>query len=152
YSPRPETSLGAQARSRGVDPRALALDILLERDGGGVIYYPTSNYREKNLNAVHEMITHPHTFLGVADGGAHMNYICDSSAPSYLLTHWTRDAMDNPRVPLPTAINWLTRKPALFMGLDDRGLVAPGYKADLNVIDYDALRLHPPHIVNDLPA
>ena len=98
------------------------------------------------------MITHSDSVQGIADGGAHLGMICDASAPTHLLTHWTRDRNDGPRLPIAWAIQQLTSKTAAVVGLNDRGLLKPGYKGDLNVIDYGGLRLHPPHVVYDLPA
>jgi N-acyl-D-aspartate/D-glutamate deacylase len=89
---------------------------------------------------------------GIADGGAHLGMICDASAPTHMLTHWTRDRKDGPRVPVGWAVRELTSATAAVVGLNDRGLLKAGYKGDLNVIDYDHMRLHPPHVVHDLPA
>jgi N-acyl-D-aspartate/D-glutamate deacylase len=98
------------------------------------------------------MMQDPNTVLGLGDGGAHLGTICDASFSTHMLTHWTRDRRRGPRVPLETAVQWHTRDTARAVGLDDRGVLAPGYKADLNVIDYDRLRLRPPRMLRDLPA
>jgi N-acyl-D-amino-acid deacylase len=152
YSPKPEDSVGAQARRAGISALEYVYDLLLERNGANILYFPITNFQYGNLDEVHGMITHPHSVQGIADGGAHLGMICDAGAPSHLLTHWTRDRSDGARLSVPWAIRELTRATAAVVGLDDRGLVKPGYKADLNVIDYDRLRLYPPHVQYDLPA
>jgi N-acyl-D-amino-acid deacylase len=152
YSPKAEDSIGAAARRRGLDPLSHVYDVLLERDGRNVIYFPITNFQFGNFDELHEIITHPHSVQGIADGGAHLGMICDASAPTHLLTHWTRDRKDGARVPLGWAVRELTSATAEVMGLNDRGLIKPGYKGDLNVIDYDAMRLHPPQVIHDLPA
>jgi len=95
---------------------------------------------------------HPGTVLGLGDGGAHCGTICDGSLPTFMLTHWARDRTRGERLPLPWIVKSLTREAALTVGLADRGLLAPGYKADLNVLDLDRLRLHAPEVTYDLPA
>jgi N-acyl-D-amino-acid deacylase len=98
------------------------------------------------------MIEHPDTLIGLGDGGAHYGFICDSSFPTTLLAYWTRDREKGARLPLPQAVHALSRANAVAVGMTDRGLIAPGMKADINVIDYDRLTLHAPRIVTDLPA
>ncbi len=151
YEPPAERSLGARARAMGVDPAALAYDTLLERDGRTILYRPLSNYAHGTLETSREMMTHPNTLIGLGDGGAHVSVLCDASAQTSMLTHWTRDRTSG-RFPVEWAIKRLTRDNALAVGLADRGLLAPGLKADLNVIDYDHLTLHAPRVVYDLPA
>ena len=96
-------------------------------------------------------MTHPDTVMGLGDGGAHYAAICDASYPTFLLTYWVRDR-DGPRLSLPQAVEALTARPAKTVGLEDRGLLAPGYKADVNVIDTEAMQLHLPVIRRDLPT
>jgi N-acyl-D-amino-acid deacylase len=151
YSPLPETSLAARARALGIPGKELVYDTLLGRDGQAIIYFPTSNFVNGNLDATYEMMQHDHTVLGIADGGAHVGIICDASAPTHVLSYWTRDR-DGDRLSLPQAVRMLAHDTAETVGLGDRGLLQPGYKADLNVIDYDRLQLHPPRIVFDLPG
>ena len=151
YEPPAERSLGARARAMGVDPATLAYDTLLERDGRTILYRPLSNYAHGTLETSREMMTHPNTLIGLGDGGAHVSVLCDASAQTSMLTHWTRDRASG-RFPVEWAIKRLTRDNALAVGLADRGLLAPGLKADLNVIDYDHLTLHAPRVVYDLPA
>jgi N-acyl-D-amino-acid deacylase len=152
YSPTPEDSIGARARKRGLDPLGFVYDVLLENDGHSILYFPITNFQFGNFNELHQIITHPHSVQGIADGGAHLGMICDASAPTHLLTHWTRDRKDGERLPLGWAVRELTSATAAVVGLDDRGFVRPGYKADLNVIDYDHMRLYLPQVVGDLPA
>jgi N-acyl-D-aspartate/D-glutamate deacylase len=147
-----ERSVGAQARARGVPAHELALDFMLEGDGRGMLYFPFLNYAEASLDASLAMMKSPNTVLGLGDGGAHLGTICDSSFTTHMLTHWTRDRKRGERLPIETVVRWHTRDTAAAVGLCDRGLVRPGYKADLNVIDYDRLTLRPPRMVHDLPA
>lgn len=151
YEPAAERSMGAEARRRGLDPAALTYDRLLEDDGRTILYRPLSNYAHGDLKTVREMMLHPNTLLGLGDGGAHVSVLCDASALTYGLTHWTRDRGEG-RFPLEWMVRRLTRDNARAIGLHDRGVLAPGYRADLNVIDYDRLRLRVPEVVYDLPS
>jgi N-acyl-D-aspartate/D-glutamate deacylase len=152
YEPPPGRSVAALAARAGIAPDEFAYDLMLERDGRGILYLPTTNYDAGNLDAVREMIAHPHTLLGLGDGGAHVGIMCDATATTYTISHWTRDRPRGGLFPLAWAIRRLSRDNAAATGLHDRGLLRPGMKADLNVIDYDALRLRAPEIVYDLPA
>ena len=152
YSPRPQDSIGAAALRQHAPPLEYAYDLLMEKDGRNVIYFPITNFQDGNFDELHDVILHPNSVQGIADGGAHLGMICDASAPTHLLTHWTRDRRDGPRLPVAWAVKDLTSATAAVVGLDDRGLLRPGYKGDLNVIDYDNMRLHAPHVVSDLPA
>jgi N-acyl-D-aspartate/D-glutamate deacylase len=125
---------------------------MLEDEGRAFLYFPFLNYAEGSLDASLEMMNDAHTVLGLGDGGAHLGTICDASFSTHMLTHWTRDRTRGAKVPLETAVRWHTRDTARAVGLRDRGVLAPGYKADLNVIDYEGLALRPPRIVRDLPA
>ena len=152
YEPAAETSVGAQARSRGVKPEVVAMELLMNGgDGRGLIYNALGNFYEGKLDAVHELLTHPGVVLGLGDGGAHYAAICDASYPTFLLTYWTRDRAGE-RLSLEQAIAALSSRPAQTMGLNDRGRIAPGFKADLNVIDMARLRLHGPQVRRDLPG
>jgi N-acyl-D-aspartate/D-glutamate deacylase len=152
YEQLPENALGAQARIRGCQPEALAYDAMLSDQGRGMLYVPFLNYADGNLDAVHEMLRDPHSVPGLSDGGAHCGIICDASFPTYLLTHWTRDRTRGEKLSIPFVVAAQSRKTALSVGLYDRGVIAPGYKADINVIDYDRLHLHPPKVHYDLPV
>ena len=116
------------------------------------MYRPLSNYTYGDLGSVHDMLTHDATIVGLGDGGAHVGILCDASAISTMLTHWTRDRTRGPKVSLPWAVKRVTRDSAFAIGLRDRGVLAPGYKADVNVIDYDGLRVSVPRVVYDLPS
>ncbi|MFO1415268.1 MAG: amidohydrolase family protein [Burkholderiales bacterium] len=152
YEPPPESSVAAQAARAGRAPAAVAYDLLLAREGEGMLYRPLYNYADRNLDVVHEMITARDTLLGLSDGGAHYGYICDASFPTYLLMHWTRDRPRGGRLPIEEAVRRQTLEPAAAVGLRDRGMLARGYKGDLNVIDMTRLALARPRIVRDLPA
>lgn len=152
YEQPPERALGAQASRQGRQPEELAYEAMLENDGRGMLYVPFLNYADGNLNAVHEMLRDPHAVPGLSDGGAHCGIICDASFPTYLLTHWTRDRSRGDKLSIPFVVAAQSRKTALSAGLADRGVIARGYKADLNVIDYDRLHLHPPKVHYDLPV
>ena len=152
YEQPPEQSLGAQARARGCRPEELAYDAMLSDQGRGMLYVPFLNYSDGNLDATYEMLRDPRSVPGLSDGGAHCGIICDASFPTYLLTHWTRDRKRGDKLSIPFVVAAQSRKTALSVGLDDRGLIAPGYKADVNVIDYGRLHLHPPKVHYDLPV
>jgi N-acyl-D-aspartate/D-glutamate deacylase len=152
YEPGPETTVAAVAQARGASPQAVALDHMLIGGGRGMLYVPFLNYVEGSLDAAHDMIVHPATVPGLSDGGAHVGMICDGSFPTTLMTHWTRDRTRGPRLALADVVRMQTRDTARTVGLNDRGLIAPGYRADLNVIDYDGLILHAPAVAYDLPA
>jgi N-acyl-D-aspartate/D-glutamate deacylase len=139
------------AAARGVDPAALMLDLLAENDGRNFLYTPFSNYADGNLDACGEMLAHPDTLFGLGDGGAHVGLIADASFPTYFLSHWARDRAQG-RMPVGRVIERLTMHNARAVGLHDRGVVAEGMKADLNVIDFDHVRCEAPIMAYDLPA
>lgn len=151
YEPSLDDSIAARAGALGVSPEALAYDLLLESDGRRQLYITISNYAEGNLDGMGQILMHPDAVMGLGDGGAHYGAICDASYSTYLLTHWVRDRPRG-RVPLERAVKAMTRDTAVLVGLHDRGVLAPGYRADINVIDLDGLRLHAPEVVFDLPA
>jgi N-acyl-D-aspartate/D-glutamate deacylase len=152
YEPPPYASIAAEAARAGVTTEELVYDVALADDGRGLLYVPFLNYADGDLEAVRAMLTHPHAVLGLADGGAHVGTICDGSFPTTMLTHWVRDRTRGERLPLEHVVAMQTSRTAALVGLLDRGAVAPGMRADLNVIDMDGLRLHAPAIVHDLPA
>ena len=152
YEPPAESSVGAQARSLDITPEEVAYDLLMNGgDGKGMLYNTLGNFYNGRLDTIHDLITHPDTVMGLGDGGAHYAAICDASYPTFLLTYWTRDR-DGPRLSIPQAVRALTSRPAETMGLRDRGRIAPGYKADINIIDLNALHLHAPQVRYDLPG
>jgi N-acyl-D-aspartate/D-glutamate deacylase len=152
YEPPPEDSIAAIAAREGRSPDEVAYDLMMQRDGKAVLYLPVTNYAAGNLDVVREMIAHPDTLIGLGDGGAHVGIMCDASATSYTLTHWTRDRGRGELFPVAWIVKRLTHDNAAAIGLNDRGVLQVGRKADLNVIDYDRLRLCSPEIVYDLPA
>jgi N-acyl-D-aspartate/D-glutamate deacylase len=152
YEPDPKDSFGARAEALGVDPDELVYDALLANEGRAFLYFPMLNYVEGDLGNVHAMLANPNTLSGLSDGGAHVGAICDVSLPTYMLTHWCRDRTRGPRFELAEVIRWQTRDTAEAVGLMDRGVLAPGYLADINIIDFDALSLRPPFMVHDLPT
>jgi N-acyl-D-aspartate/D-glutamate deacylase len=151
YEPSREDSLLAESYRTGRPLLEVIFDALLEDDGAALLYFPIYNYLEQNLDVVREMIANPLALAGLSDGGAHVGTICDASFPSFLLSYWTRDR-ERGRFPLERIVRMLTRANADFIGLPDRGLLAPGLKADVNVIDYAGLSIGKPHLVADLPA
>jgi N-acyl-D-aspartate/D-glutamate deacylase len=152
YEPRLEDAIGPRARARGVDPAELALDHMLERGGKGLLYFPSLNYAQYSLDPALEMMRHDHTVLGLSDGGAHVGTICDASFPTSMLTFWTRDRVRGPKLDVSWVIKAHSHDTARAVGFDDRGLLRPGYRADVNVIDYSRLTLRAPEVVHDLPA
>lgn len=153
YEPDPKTdSIEAQARARGVEPMDMVYDQLLSRNGRGMIYMPFFNYSYGDLSMTYELMQHPLTRNGLSDAGAHCGAICDGGMPTFLLTHWVRDRTRGPRLPLEHMVQRQTRKTAELYGLLDRGLIAPGMRADLNLIDFDALSFDMPEMVYDFPA
>ncbi len=152
YEPDPATSLAAQAERDGIHPLEAVMDRLAADDGRGFIYFPIMNYTGGDLADVHTMLTHENTTFGLGDGGAHCGILCDASFPTTMLTHWGRDRTRGPKLPLEWIIRKQTRDSARLIGLADRGTLEPGMKADVNVIDFDGLRMRKPQIVHDLPA
>src|SRR3954463_557054 len=147
-----EKALGPQARRQARQPEELAYEAMLANDGKGMLYVPFLNYAEGNLDAVREMLSDPHAVPGLSDGGAHCGIICDASFPTYLLSHWTRDRSRGEKLSIPFVVAAQSRKTALSVGLGDRGVLAPGSKADVNVIHYDRLLIPPPKVHYDLPV
>jgi N-acyl-D-amino-acid deacylase len=152
YEPPAEMSIAARARREGKSPEELTYDLLLQRDGRELLYMPTSNYEQYNLETVRELLVDPMTVVGLSDGGAHCGIICDASMPTFLLSHWVRDRRRGERIPLELAVRRQTRETAEFFGMPDRGLLAAGMKADVNVIDFERIQLRPPQMVFDFPA
>ncbi len=152
YEPTPADSVAGRAAAAGVRPDELLYDLLLDDNGSRLLYIPLMNYARGDLENVREMLTSPNAMFGLSDAGAHCNSICDGSFPTTAITHWTRDRTRGERLALEYVVHQQTQRTALHIGWTDRGVVAPGMLADLNVIDLDRLTLHPPHLVADLPA
>jgi N-acyl-D-aspartate/D-glutamate deacylase len=152
YEQTADQTLAAIAARQGRGPAEVALDHMLTDGGRGMLYLPFLNYADGSLDPSYAMLSHPDTVPGLSDGGAHVGMICDGSFPTSNLTHWTRDRTRGPKLPLEQMIRGQTQDTARAVGLYDRGLVAPGYRADLNIIDYDRLRLKSPQVAHDLPA
>jgi N-acyl-D-aspartate/D-glutamate deacylase len=152
YEPEPEQSIAAEARRRGIEPAALAYDLMLENDGRGLLYHPMTNYTSGSMSAVYEMMRRPNTLIGLGDGGAHVGIMCDATDLTHALTHWTRDRIRGDRLPVEDIVHRLTSANAEAIGLTDRGRIALGLKADINIVDYDRLQLQVPEVLYDLPA
>jgi N-acyl-D-amino-acid deacylase len=152
YEPTHEDSVAAIAQRSGRSPEEVAYDALMELDGRGFLYFPLFNYSNNSLDPQFELLSHPRTLLGLSDGGAHCGAICDGGMATFMLTHWSRDRSRGPRIPLEKIVAMQTRETAMLFGLGDRGLLAPGMKADINLIDYEGLRLGHPSMAYDLPA
>lgn len=151
YEPDPSKSIAARARARGVSPAEEAYDRLLDDGGHAILLDALANFENNSLDTVSTLMRRDDVVLGLGDGGAHYGMICDSSFPTYVLTHWARDRASD-RLSVEAAVRELTSTPARIAGLHDRGRLAVGYKADLNVIDHQNLRLHKPVVTYDLPA
>ncbi len=151
YEPKPEDSIANRAARAGSDALPYVYDLLVANNGENLLYIPLANFSDKSLDAVNAMLDHPDITLGLGDGGAHYGLICDSSFTTFVITHWCRDRQ-GPQRELGEMIRRLTWEPAQLVGLKDRGLIKPGYKADINLIDFDKLELHHPEMVRDLPG
>jgi N-acyl-D-aspartate/D-glutamate deacylase len=145
-------SFAARARETGAEPAALVYDALLEDDGTRLLYIPLFNFAHGSFDDIFEMISAPFSLFGLSDAGAHCGAICDASMTTSSLVVWARDRKRGDRLPLERMVHQQTQRTAHHVGWLDRGVVAPGYLADLNVIDFDALGCRPPHLVYDLPA
>ncbi len=152
YEPAPEKSLAAIAAREGRPAADVAYDMLLRRDGRELLFFPAFNYTGGDLETIREMLLDPHTVLGLSDGGAHCGLICDASVPTFMLSHWARDRGRGEKLPVEQVVRAQTRDTAALYDMGDRGVLAPGRKADVNVIDLDGLRLKPPEMVYDFPA
>jgi N-acyl-D-aspartate/D-glutamate deacylase len=152
YEPDMRDSLGARAAREGTTPQAMAYDLMLENGGRGILFEPSQNYAHGSLESAYEMMQHKDTVLGLGDGGAHCGLICDASYPTTMLAYWTRDRTRGPRIAIEEVVKALSADTAKAVGLHDRGIVAPGYKADVNIVDLARIELHIPEVVRDLPG
>lgn len=151
YEPAADSTVAALAERAGVTPAEFAYDTMLEQDGQAVLMLPSVNYAYGSLDAAREMISHDNAVYGLGDGGAHLGFLCDASLPTFMLQYWGRDRKGE-RLPVEQIVRGLAYETAQTIGLGDRGLLRAGYKADVNVIDFDALHLGPPRVSYDLPA
>jgi N-acyl-D-amino-acid deacylase len=151
YEPGPEKSVAAIAAREGRTPDEVAYDYITDADGQ-YLYFPVVNYAAGDHEPIREMLADPACLLGLSDGGAHCTSIVDAGLPSFMLAHWGRDRSRGPRLPLEQLVKRQTSETAEFFGLVDRGRLAPGLRADVNLIDFDRLRLHKPELVHDMPA
>lgn len=151
YEQPPERSIAGRARAKGITPEALAYDVMIEGEGGGLLYLAMANYADGSLDAVGEILSHPDVVLGLGDGGAHVGTICDASYPTFALCHWARDRQRG-RKSVADMVQRMTQATARLIGLDDRGELAVGKRADINVIDLERLALGAPQVCHDLPA
>lgn len=151
YEPKLEESLGFKAKQKGENVISALYDTLLEDEGKSLIYFPLYNYTEFNLNNLYRMIIHPLSLAGLSDGGAHVGTVCDASFPTFMLTHWCRDRKGE-KLDLEYVIKRQTKDLADYIGFKDRGVIKEGFKADINIIDFNNLKLLPPALISDLPA
>jgi N-acyl-D-amino-acid deacylase len=152
YEPTPDKTVAAMAEAAGVSGLETLYDLMLDDDAQAMLLLPFFNYQYGDHEAIRDMLLHPAGVAGLSDAGAHCGMICDATYPTYLLTHWARDRSRGEKLPLPYVVKKQTADTATLFGLNDRGVVAAGKKADLNVIDFDGLRLERPRMANDLPA
>jgi N-acyl-D-aspartate/D-glutamate deacylase len=151
YEPADEMSVATIAAREGRAPDEVAYDYLTGAQNR-YLFFPVVNYVSGDHEAIREMLVDPGTLLGLSDGGAHCTSIVDAGVPTYMLMHWGRDRQRGPRLPLELLVKRQTSETAQFFGLNDRGRLAPGMRADINLIDFEGLRLYQPQLVNDLPA
>ena len=151
YEPDPANNVVAQAAALGRTVWEHTLDAMMASGGRGMLLHPFENYADGSLDTVRAMLTDPATVMGVADGGAHVGIICDASQPTFMLSYWARDRRRE-RLPLEFLVRKLTGEAAASYGLHDRGVLAPGKKADINIIDPEAVRLLAPEVIYDLPT
>ncbi|MBA2282309.1 MAG: amidohydrolase family protein [Actinomycetota bacterium] len=152
YEPGPEKGITAIAERERRRPEEVAYDLMMERDGRALLYFPILGYSHGDFEALREMLVTPGTVLGLGDGGAHCGLICDASLPTYMLSHWARDRSRGDRLDVEQAVRLQTRQTAELYGFLDRGLLQPGLLADVNVLDFDTLMIPAPEMVYDLPA
>jgi N-acyl-D-aspartate/D-glutamate deacylase len=151
YEPPPSASIAATAARMGISPEELAYDMMLENGCQRMLYCAAANYDGLSLSKHRDVLQRAGVLVGLGDGGAHYGTLCDASYPTFMLTHWVRDRARGETLSLPFVVKALSRAPAELLGFHDRGRLAVGYRADLNVIDFDRLKLGAPYLVNDLP-
>ena len=152
YEPVPDETVQARAAAANRSPWDLALELMLKSDGKGLLFFPFENYADGDLAVIRTLLESPHTVCGLGDGGAHVATLCDAGYPTFLLSYWARDRVKGPGLPLEHLVHKQTLATASSYGLHDRGQLRPGFRADINVIDFDSLKVTRPEIVYDLPA
>jgi N-acyl-D-aspartate/D-glutamate deacylase len=152
YEPDRSQSVVCQAEASDRDAFELVYDLMLEEAGRGMLMVISTNYLDGDLRLTEEMLSRPDVFVGLGDAGAHVRMICDGSVPTYLLTHWARDRKRGRRLRVEEVVKKQSHDTAALFGLRDRGVIAVGYRADVNVIDWSDLALGRPYLVEDLPA
>ena len=152
YEPTAEDSIMARAAAAGKSGVEYAYDLLMQDDGKGFIYFPILNYADGNLDFLEALQESDDTVNSLSDGGAHCGTICDAASPTFMLQHWVRDRKRGKRISLENAVKRPCCDTAVLYGLEDRGVLAPGYLADLNIIDLDKIKLGKPWLAFDLPA
>ncbi len=152
YEPDPSDSIAGRAKTTGQTPAELIYDAMMDQDARGLLYFPLFGYANGNFEAILETLRHPQTGLSLSDGGAHCGAVCDAGTPTYMLMHWVRDRSRGERLPLEFVVQRQTRDTAHQDGMFDRGVLAPGLKGDVNVIDFENLGLTAPEMRHDFPA
>jgi N-acyl-D-aspartate/D-glutamate deacylase len=152
YEPDPRSSVASLAAESGRSPWEVTYDLMLQSEGKDFLLYPLLNYGGGSYDGLHDMIADPMTVQGLGDGGAHCAIVCDASMTTYLISHWARDRHRGAKIPLQTAVKRLTSDPARLYGLADRGVLTPGRRADINIIDFNGVNVLHPELVNDLPG
>lgn len=152
YEPTRDESIAGRAKAKGISPQEFAYDVLLEQDGKALLFVPVAAYAQGNLDILREQLSHPRTTASLSDGGAHVASISDASFTSFMFTHWVKGRTRGARLPLEEVVRLQTSEPATIYSLNDRGVIAPGRKADINIIDLDAMYLPAPYMAYDLPT
>tara|TARA_B100001121_G_C18700321_1_gene627369 strand:+ start:3192 stop:4907 length:1716 start_codon:yes stop_codon:yes gene_type:complete len=152
YEPLKEKTISYIAKKRNIPPNEVAYDEMLKNNCSNYLMFCGLNYTFGNLNALYDQINHPSSIIGGGDGGAHVSYICDANVPTFMLTHWTRDRSRGPKFPIEKIVKKQTSDTAKLYGFLDRGVLKKGFRADINIIDYQNLKINKPFIVNDLPG
>lgn len=152
YDPGAKGSIAALAAARGIPPLECLYDEFLKDDGKAFVAFYVLGYQARNFGPIHAMLRHPGSVLGLGDGGAHTRFNCDASVQTFMLSHWARPAAGELKLDIEFVVRKQTAEPAALYGLHDRGILAPGRRADINILDFDRLTLHKPTVRHDLPA
>ena len=152
YEPEAKDSIDGIAKARGVDAMEVMYDMLVDNDGKELFYQPLGGYQGFSLDSQKKLLEHPNVLFGLSDGGAHCGVIADAGMPTFIMTHWGRDRTRGDKMSLEFIVKSLTSSTAQAFGMFDRGELTPGMIADVNIIDFDAMRLHRPEAIFDLPA